>query len=85
MSSSAVAPPSSSTRLVLFAYALSFPLSAVITALTLYTFLSHTNSVYGALHSALLLVITAPTQKGFLLSLRTSSLLSSSSIAWTLT
>jgi hypothetical protein len=47
--------PSGSTCLVLFVYALSFPLLAVITALTLTLFLSHTNGVYGALHCDLLL------------------------------
>jgi len=40
-------------------------LLAVITALKLCPVLSHTNSVYGALHCALLLVITTPAQKVF--------------------
>jgi hypothetical protein len=57
--------PSGSVCLVLFAYALSFSLLVMITALTLCTFLlSHTNSVYGALHCALLLLITTPAQVG---------------------
>jgi hypothetical protein len=47
--------PSGSTRFVWFAYALSFPSLAVVTALTLCPVLSHTNSVYGAIHCALLL------------------------------
>ena len=48
-------------------------------------FLSHTNNVYGALQCALILMITTPIQKVFfLLSLRTSSLMSSSWIASTL-
>ena len=52
---------------VLFPYTLSFPLLAVITALTLYPlFITHTNSVYGSLPCALLLMITAPAQKVFL-------------------
>ena len=45
-----------------FVYALSFPLLPVITALTLTlctVFITHTNSIYGALHYALLLMITA--------------------------
>ena len=37
--------PSGSTCLVLFAYGLSFPLLAVITALTLCPVLSHTNKL----------------------------------------
>jgi len=51
--------------LVLFACALSFPLLAVITALILCFLLSHTNSLYGALYCALLLVFTTPAQKIF--------------------
>jgi len=42
----------------------------VITALTLCPVLSHTNAVYGALHCALLLMITTPAQKKTVLSLR---------------
>ena len=45
-----------------FVYALSFPLLPVITALTLTlctVFITHTNSIYGALHCALLLMNTA--------------------------
>jgi len=57
--------PSGSPCLALFAYALSFLLLAVITALTLCPVLSHTNSVYGELHFALLLMITTPAQKFF--------------------
>jgi hypothetical protein len=40
-------------------------LLAVITALKVCPVLSHTNNIYGALHSALLLVITTPAQKVF--------------------
>ena len=47
-------------------------------------FLSQTNSVYGALHCALLLGCITPAQKGFYFNLHTSSLLSSSWIASTL-
>jgi len=40
---------------------MSFHLLAVITLLTLCpVFITHTNSVYGALHCALLLMITTP-------------------------
>ena len=70
--------PTGSTCLVLFVYALSFPLLVVITALTLCpVFITHTNSIYGEIRRALLLMITTPAQKFFfcfLLSLRTSSL-----------
>jgi hypothetical protein len=55
--------PSRSTCLVLLVYALSFPLLAVITALTLCPVLSQSYDVYGALHCALLLMITTPAQK----------------------
>jgi len=57
-------------------------------------FLSHTNSVYGALHCALLLMITTHSSKGlyiyiyiyiYIYSLRTSCKLSSSWVASTLT
>jgi hypothetical protein len=47
----------------LFAYALSVPLLAVITALTLCLVFSHTNSVYGAPHFAVFLMINTPVQK----------------------
>ena len=50
--------------LVLFAYAFFFV--AVITALTLTlctVFITHTNSIYGALHYALLLMITATAER----------------------
>jgi len=56
--------PSGSACLVLCAYAPSFPMLAVITAVsTVPSFLSHTNSVYGALRCALILVSTTPAQK----------------------
>ena len=37
----------------------------MIAALTMCLFLSHTNSIYGALHCALLVMITTPAQKVF--------------------
>ena len=77
--------PTCSTCLVLFVYPLYFPLLAVITTLTLCNPLSHTNCVYDALHCALLLMITTQAQMVFFLRLCTSSLLSSSWIASTLT
>jgi hypothetical protein len=51
-----------STCLVLFLHALSFPLLAVITALTLCPVFITTNSIYGAIYRAMLLVITTLAQ-----------------------